>query len=266
MTQSLAMVVALSKEARPLIDHYKMKNAQSAGPFPHFVRDNLHLWVSGMGKVNAAAAVAWAASQQPVDAWLNVGICGHADAPLNTPLLIHKCTDQSSGTSYFPSIAFSTPLQSSDLVTVDALQAHYPDDSALDMEAAGFFPTAYRFCAAELVHSIKSVSDNREQDLSQLKKEHIGDFIAQILPQVEHTQQQLLQLAAQLPNHQALNDCKMAFLNQWRFTSTQQSQLQRLLERHWALLQCLPSAETFSCSHSKAVIAELTQRLAIAHD
>lgn len=51
----IVFLTALSCEARPLIEHFKLK-AQTHSPFSIYQGKNRSLIVSGIGKINAAMA------------------------------------------------------------------------------------------------------------------------------------------------------------------------------------------------------------------
>ncbi|VAW81640.1 hypothetical protein MNBD_GAMMA12-712 [hydrothermal vent metagenome] len=52
------IVTALDCEARPLIQHYKLRRCQQFKPFPLYTGDDIRLVVSGIGAVNAMLATA----------------------------------------------------------------------------------------------------------------------------------------------------------------------------------------------------------------
>ncbi|MEO0417063.1 MAG: hypothetical protein AAF226_19170, partial [Verrucomicrobiota bacterium] len=67
MTPRIFWVVALRPEANPIIQHWGLKHsaALSSGSFQVFAhpdKNNHFLIISGVGKVNAAAATAWLAA------------------------------------------------------------------------------------------------------------------------------------------------------------------------------------------------------------
>ena len=71
------IVVALPAEARPLLDHFRLRDKQHNTAFPIYRNTDMALIVSGPGKVAAAAATALLAGNRDTpatSAWLNVGI------------------------------------------------------------------------------------------------------------------------------------------------------------------------------------------------
>ena len=83
------IVTALDSEARPLLDQYRLRASANSGPFRLYGNDNILLIVSGIGRVNAAAASAYlAALAGPgVHSWLNIGIGGQRDYVLGSAWL-----------------------------------------------------------------------------------------------------------------------------------------------------------------------------------
>ena len=86
----LRLVVALSAEARPLIEHYRLERDSEARAFKVFRRDDVALVVAGLGKVAAAAATSFlhlAAGGGRNAVWLNVGIAGHGSRAVGEAVL-----------------------------------------------------------------------------------------------------------------------------------------------------------------------------------
>ena len=59
-------------------------------------------------------------------------------------------------------------MERSALITVETVEREYAEDAAYDMEAAGFYPIAWHASTAELVQSLKVISD------------HPGDLVADL--------------------------------------------------------------------------------------
>ena len=102
----LCLVVALQAEAAPLVDRFALKSL-NGHPYRLYAGADPHLITSGVGKLASASAVAYLRARigQTPAAWLNVGIAGHARAPLGTALLAHKIHDVGSSKSYYPIFA-----------------------------------------------------------------------------------------------------------------------------------------------------------------
>ena len=243
-------VVALACEARPLIARYRLVRSQTSGPFPLYLSDSMLLVVSGPGKISAAAAVAYVqgfyAAKPPVNAnqhptaWLNFGIAGHQSLALGTPFIAHKIIDPATQQTYYPAFPFKPPAITSVLTTVDLPETTYPALSGYDMEAAGFWSTANRFCSAELVHCVKIVSDNPNHPTTGLNKHIIEELCAASVDWMNALIETLTilgkQHSIQTQDPPFLHECK----KRWRFSVTQTHQLRHLLSRWQALGQTEP--------------------------
>ena len=227
------LVTALAAEARPLIERYRL--AKIEADFPLYRGDGLQLIVAGVGRVCAAAATAYLAGRTPARplAWLNIGIAGHGSLAVGTPLLAHKITD--GRTVYYPAFPFRPPCATSPVHTVDRPETSYRDGIAFDMEAAGFWPTACRFASAELVHCLKIVSDNPDHPADHLDAAALGKLLAEHIDLVDRLQTLIAPLAQSLAPGQQAPPFYAAALQRWRFTTTQQHQLRRLLHQWRAL-------------------------------
>ncbi len=229
----LNFVVALQPEARPILSRYLLQALDSSTDFPLYSGGNLRLIVSGVGRMAAAMAVAYLRGTQPQTpaAWLNIGVAGHGQHPVGTPLLGHKIADRAGTRSYYPSFPFQPPCQTTTVLTVDRPEERYEKPWAYDMEASGFCAAASRFSTAELVHCLKIASDNPDSSLGQVSKKQVEDLIAPHLDLVDTLVQTLSPLADQLAARGQDPPFFAEFLQRWHFTVAQRHQLHRLLRR-----------------------------------
>ena len=97
-------VCALLPEAKPLIQELGLSREKIESPFAFFKNESHQLVVSGIGKQNIATAIGFLHGLAPSKntAWLNVGLAGHGNAQLGTPVQIIKSTDHSTQKSYYP--------------------------------------------------------------------------------------------------------------------------------------------------------------------
>jgi len=191
------LVVALQAEAGPIIEALDLVQDRPAGIFPVYCNGSLSLVVSGIGRTHCAAAVThlFHRTAQSVDqAWLNIGIAGHQQAPIGSVLLASRITEHASGRSWYPPYVLDVKLLRSPLVTVDEPERHYPDCCAYDMEASGFYQIACRCSTGELVQSLKIISDNSGSDLD-LTADQISLLIADQMSAIESTVGQLSDLS-----------------------------------------------------------------------
>jgi nucleoside phosphorylase len=188
------LVTALPAEAKPVITRFGLKRLQPDCSFPVYRSRHISLVVSGVGKANAAAAVALlqALSGCPKrTAWINLGIAGHADLPLGQAVLAENITDAASGNCWRLPAEPDPPCPSVDLVTVDRPDLNYRRECAFDMEAGGFYPTALRFSPPALVLCLKVISDNREQIGWGISSGRVRELIERHLDLLEHMMDRL---------------------------------------------------------------------------
>ena len=265
-------VLALQAEARPVIDHLKLKKLQTWQPFPIYASDNYRLVISGTGKCNSAAATAWLASlqirptSQQNTVWVNIGIAGHKERSLGDAMCCHKITDESTQRSWYP-VQIKSPLKSSNILTHDRICTNYSDDSLHDMEASGFYSSALRFTTAELAQCVKIVSDNSNNSIENIDKDTAQRLVNGNLQELIYFSEALKELSLEhLPiDTQSL---MQSITGKWKFTVTQQRQLERLLQRHAVvdgdsdqLLRMIDSQQITAASQAlHSITEELNQR------
>jgi hypothetical protein len=162
----LIWVVALHCEAKPVIDHYRLKKSARHRAFDVFQNDEMICVISGVGKTCAAAATAWVAGLQHASAaicWINLGIAGGANHNIGDIFWLRKITETQNDRSYYPLSELSSDMNTASCISLDQASVDYHPADLYDMEASAFFSTAMRFSSAELVHSLKVIGDNREQ-------------------------------------------------------------------------------------------------------
>ena len=238
----LNMIAATRAEADPVINAMKLRHAP--GSFPLFCSDTTSLVVSGIGKPRAAAACAWLAAMQnigddkrtnkhsrarPPTVWINFGIAGHSDAAIGSIFTAHKITDHHSGHVWYPPQIHS-PLRTCDLLTVDKPLPSYQPARLHDMEASGFIQIARMFAHAELVQSVKIVSDNKESSLRNITAEFALTLVTESVPSINTFAEHLVELSSRL--HIDTAPALDLFCNHWRFTVSQTAKLDRLLQRY----------------------------------
>ena len=183
----LSILTALLCEAAPIISKYKLKKVAEINAFQLYRADQISLIVSGIGRVNAAAAVGFLAalrqSKSP-NAWLNVGIAGHSHQPIGAGFLVNKLYEVSSDQSWYPVVTFDHTLNSDQLRTVDQPDLSYEHQGGVDMEATAFYSTATRFNTAELIQSYKVISDNSATPAKKFSKQLVSDLIENKLEEI----------------------------------------------------------------------------------
>jgi adenosylhomocysteine nucleosidase len=182
------LVSALSAEARPIAARFGLHRVQPDLAFPIYRGGHLALVVSGVGKVNAAAATALlgALGDPSNDAvWINLGIAGHAERRVGEVLLARSIRDGGTGRVWHPSLPEMPPFPSDGLLTLDRPDLDYDQEGMVDMEASGFFPTASRYSDAGLVQVAKVISDNRCDTAEGIGAKQVRSLMAGILQTLE---------------------------------------------------------------------------------
>jgi nucleoside phosphorylase len=195
----LNIVVALPAEARPLLEHFRLRDKQHNTAFPLYRNADMALIVSGPGKVAAAAATALLAetgTTRSTTAWLNIGIAGHAHHAIGSGFIAHRITDSATGKNWYPPQIHDLSMPTENLYTVDRPEDDYPTAALYEMEASGFFPVACRFSSSELVQCFKVVSDNRTQATTAVTAKVCAQLITEKLTDIEQLVNTLSGMAA----------------------------------------------------------------------
>jgi len=260
-------VVALACEAKPLIQALKLKNVANYANFPLYENDEFRLIITGIGKLNAATATSYLAGlneSEKNNVWLNVGIAGHQDANIGSPMLANKIIDGGSGLNWYPIfIRPLTTVKSTSLVTQDHAQKEYEPNTLYDMEAAGFYLAASRFNTTEFIHSLKIVSDNQASPAGYLPEKDVSQLISTNLEIIEQTALQLNEPAQQWQSISQAASEYDKFLAKWHFTVYQQNSLKQLLKRWNTLFDNQPiwTQGLTNLNNSKQVLRYIEQKI-----
>jgi len=198
----LIWVTALHCEAKPIIDHYRLKKLQSHQAFDVYQKDQIECIVSGIGKLACAAATAWiAALNQEARSitWINIGTAGSASHDIGTALLINRIFDES-GQHFYPAPLLNSGFKTAHCLTRSEPSTDYHPDQVYDMEASAFFDTATRFSNAELVQCVKVISDNPSHQTGR-NKARISELIHQHINQLARLGQDLLAMNEGIDRH-----------------------------------------------------------------
>ena len=230
------LFAALPCEAKPFINHFKLKKDLSVTAFTIYYNSDITLTVTGLGKSAMAAGVAYTLALFPaprLPVMLNIGIAGHRSYELGTAFVAEKITDQETGRNYYPQLIISPPCPTHPLVTVAQAQPDYPSDSLYEMEASAFYETAIRFSSSELIQCIKIISDNKNNPSSQIKPAQVSQWLSDSLPVIEEYSQQLSQLASL--DQPSIAASYAEIIAQWHFTNSEKLQLNSLLNKRGVL-------------------------------
>lgn len=230
-------ITAFTQEAIPLIEELDLVKEDLSSPFILFQNKNHRLVVSGIGAQNMSLAVSFLHGIHPnlQTPWLNLGLCGHGNAKLGHALQIAKCQNPQSGKSCYPPQLFSALFPKAILHTVDQPTSDYKTDLAYDMEGMAYFETAIRFAPPELVQSVKIVSDNPQNPLSQFEKKQTSSLISPHIPKILSLISEMESLALELEPHPQLSFIIEQTLSLHSFTETQFHQLKKLTRQALSL-------------------------------
>lgn len=161
---------AFYAEAKNIIDHYGLKKEKSPEMvrFDVFANESIRLVITGVGEINAAAAVSnigGAYGISPDDEILNVG-CGagfSSDICLGSIFLGNKLTEQMTGRTFYPDMLMNANFRECEIVTVARVLNEGCDSVVYDMEAAAVYQAAAFFVGPHRMHFIKLVSDAGER-------------------------------------------------------------------------------------------------------
>ncbi len=275
MTQGSAhihWVVALRPEAKPVIERFGMNLDQAASSlFPVYrSKCGAHdLIISGLGKVNAAAATGYLAGLTERDGntsgWINFGIAGSGGEDFGKVFLASKISDAATRRSYFPPSIWDRKVspERRPVSTVDQPCGNYPTDSSLvEMEASGFYSTATKSQTIEFCQCLKVVSDDPAHPITAISKESVSTLCAEALTSVEPW------LSAFLDSIRAVDAVisdppeMSSLLSTLHFSSTREHQLRRLLQLWRAKFDDnLPDLAPHSYTDAKSCIESIREQL-----
>ncbi|MDH3695640.1 MAG: hypothetical protein OER96_13845 [Gammaproteobacteria bacterium] len=259
----LNIVTALACEAKPIRRYYDLSSDTDKRAFPIYKNENIRLIVSGVGKINAAAAVAYlhGLDEKQSSAWLNIGTVGHSNLDIGDLTLIDRITDNATQVSWYPPIVYKHNVSTNALLTVDKPETEYQGESAFDMEASGYYPTATRIATGELVQCIKVISDNSQTSAESINAGKLEGLIAGNMDEIDQIVQAINGLHGTLPINN-LQEFKI-LTGAWRFTTTQRHQLNELLQscRARKVSFSVETAREADCVNARDVLACIDKKL-----
>ena len=228
-----------------------------------YQRDNIFLLQCGVGKLNAAANTAAMLQALPnVQAVINVGIAG-SDHPIGTVLLAHAIKDAATEKYWYPHLPGIKQLPEVSTVkitSVDKPCTEYQPDTAFEMEAAGIYAAATKVLDLAFIHSLKTVSDNKESSIEKISAASVEENIEQTIPSLSNLMQALPFDA--LPENDDIGLLCHTLRTKLHYTQTEQHAIKQLLNRHKALFEALPDTEQLlALKTAKAIRSHLTEKL-----
>jgi len=190
------ITTALQAEARPLIDHYRLKQDTESHALRVYRSRDVILVVGGVGKIKSAIATSVllsAHSERCGIFALNIGIAGAFDdgsgpsCEIGDFFLVNKLVDQSSGRAFFPDLLAKVSCRETLLTTVerplDRREGITIDRGLVDMEGTGFFQAAATFVGPHQVAVLKIVSDFLE--VGRFDKNWVSDLVSARLNEID---------------------------------------------------------------------------------
>ena len=240
MIGKVNFVVALSCEAKPIISHFNLRKRDSTLFKIYSNQDHsIRLIISGIGSSASSRATKHLALASEADmgtAWLNIGIGGHDNLPLEKAILAHKITDSQTGKTWFPQLVFDPQCLTASVKTVEKPDFNYPDDNVVEMEASGFYSAAESYSTREMVHCMKIISDNSQSPAGKITAAMVDKLISRNLSSIKELVRKLQVLSMEEEERTSDPPFLQECLSRWHFTVTQTHQLKSLL-RKWLLLQ-----------------------------
>jgi nucleoside phosphorylase len=158
----LYITVALSAEARPLIEHFQLTRTYTL-PYTVFENKEVKLIATGIGIENTMMATSALLGRFPpskTDILLNIGICATPQSfEIGEAFLVHKISYKNN--FLFPDILFEHTLKESDIFCVDE-PANEILKFPVDMESYGVYKAASRFFSTHQMLFLKVASDHFE--------------------------------------------------------------------------------------------------------
>ncbi|MCY4297344.1 MAG: glycosyltransferase family A protein [Gammaproteobacteria bacterium] len=231
------LVVAHLLEAKPLLAWFGLVEMGPRGEFRCYAGNSgVSLVVTGAGVGNAAAGVNFLHERQGGGdrAWLNIGIAGHGRAAVGAGLLIQRIDHQPSGERHWPPVA-NLKLPGGSLITVAEPETAYSENTAYDMEAAGFFAAASRLAPTDLIGVFKIISDNPENPVAKLDLNQVPELIGGQESAIRRLVHHLRERAGRFADWNAMPPEYESLLAKHRFSATRKAKFKRICQRFRAL-------------------------------
>lgn len=261
MEAILCWVVALRAEANPLIRERLRSAGNGRGDSFPCICPPTGQCVIYLGSREGECSrgdghLAASLPSESIVGWINFGIAGSGEVPFGTVVLTGSILDEATGWRWFPGTPLypKGSLTRKGVMTVDRPREEYPAGGGLiEMEAAGFYPTALRRSTTEFCQVVKVVSDGPGNPVSAINQSVVGDLCENAVREMDSWLRgfrELLQsesvLTADPPGY-------VEWISGSHFSVTQGFQLRRLLQEWGALgIVGYPDPEDLAGGWSKA--------------
>jgi len=182
----LYIISAMGIEARAIIKYLDLKKTTDR-PFETYQNEEVHLVISGVGKINVAGATSYLLKDtlrglNHSDYVINLGICGSLNNKFNVGdlVLVNKVVDYERKRKYYTDILVKHNLKEGSIQSIDTLNVDYEfEEDLVDMESSAFFQIASKFLNVHQIYVIKVVSDkvSKNQPLERLTNKYIDELI-----------------------------------------------------------------------------------------
>ncbi|MDN5345960.1 MAG: hypothetical protein PWQ73_457, partial [Petrotoga sp.] len=189
----LYIISAIDIEARAIIKYLNLKKTTDR-PFETYQNEEVHLVISGVGKINAAGATSYLLKDtlkdlNHSDYAINLGICGSLNNKFNVGdlVLVNKVVDYEKKRKYYTDILVKHNLKEGSIQSIDTLHSNYEfEEDLVDMESSAFFEIASKFLPVHQVYVLKIVSDkvSKNQPLEKLTNKYIDELIYDKLEEI----------------------------------------------------------------------------------
>jgi len=184
-------VIAFHPEAKPLIEHFKLKKIPSS-KFETFSNNQVFLILTREGMIKSSIGTTYLLtkfSAQEKDIAINLGICGAQNRKFQKGdiILCHKIINHYSKRAFYPDIIVNHDMKEgileSFMTPVKKDMEEKIEGDIVDMEGAGFFESASFFLPPHNTHCIKIVYDFL--DYEKIEKGEISNLIYNHIPKIE---------------------------------------------------------------------------------
>jgi hypothetical protein len=182
------IIVATDFESKPLIQSFDLKKIFPSKSFDIFSNGNISLTVTGIGKINAALGVAhtfFMFRKQYNNIWINIGFAGSKSFKIGDLFLVNKIFDKDTKQTFFPTFVKKYNLKTADCTTFSSVDKKY-ENSLSDMELSSFFYSANKYSTKELIHSLKIISDNKNESMDFNNKRMIKSVFEKNAGQIDY--------------------------------------------------------------------------------
>ena len=250
----LNIVCALHCEAISIIENYNLKLIETIDFFPIYIGNTINLIISGVGKLNATAAVNFLAGLKPQkSSFLNIGIAGHKTFEIGSCFLADKIFDDNLKKSFYPDICKVFDFNTFNVTTINQPSDQYLTNTLFDMEASSFYQSAQRFTSLENIQVLKIISDNEQCPHKNVNKTLVKNLIQQNLTLINQVVENMLKTY-----EKELNVNLDFFLKHCHFSQTEKHRLKRLLTRLHAVKTNIPDFKHLMCAKEILSFLEIT--------